>query len=161
MRAPKGDAVGESNQEWSWVGEDGTEHDLDESELTFSLSSEELPAHVLVTKHGWGEWLPAMQVAELQWALPAGRSDNPRKPSAGRRPNPPLERYPALKKRASDIASGAIDPTAESSLAMPVVQLPRAAHGSSSTASVAPGPPSPSAALPSTPAQTDQSQHYR
>lgn len=116
--------MGENNQEWSWVGEDGTEHDLDESELTFSLSSEELPVHILVTKRGWGEWLPAMQVAELQWALPAGRSDNPRKPQAGRRAKPPLDRYSALKKRAEGIASGQIDPASESSLAMPVVQLP-------------------------------------
>jgi hypothetical protein len=151
--------VGESNQEWSWVGEDGTEHDLDESELTFSLSSEELPAHVLVTKHGWGEWLPAMQVAELQWALPAGRSDNPRKPSAGRKPPPPLERYPALKQRAKDIASGAIDPTAESSLAMPVVQLPpRPAPGSSNTAA---SPSSPAPPLPAAPSHTSQAHHYR
>ncbi|HEX2735915.1 MAG TPA: hypothetical protein VHM70_30150 [Polyangiaceae bacterium] len=115
--------MGENNQEWSWVGEDGTEHEVDEGELTFSLSSEDLPAHILVIKRGWGEWLPAMQVAELQWALPAGRSDNPRKPSAGRKPKPPLDRYASLKQRALDIARGVIDPASESSLAMPVVQL--------------------------------------
>ncbi len=115
--------MGQDNREWSWVGEDGTEHPVDEDELSFALSSEELPAYTLVCKKGWGEWLPAMQVAELLWALPAGRSDNPRKPAIGRKPAPPLERYPKLKQRAADIASGAIDPAAESSLGLPAIMV--------------------------------------
>ncbi len=116
--------MGQDNQEWSWVGEDGSEHAGDESELSFALSSEELPAHILVCRKGWGEWLPAMQVAELQWALPAGRADNPRKPTMGHRPKPPLELYPSLKKRARDIARGVVDPASESSLSLPVVTKP-------------------------------------
>ncbi len=120
--------MGQDNQEWSWVGEDGTEHAGDESELSFALSSEELPVHTLVCKKGWGEWLPAMQVAELQWALPAGRADNPRKPAMGRKPKPPVELYPSLKKRARDIARGIIDPAAESSLSLPSITRPPAAR---------------------------------
>lgn len=119
----KGDPVGQDDQEWSWVGEDGVEHSADEGELSFALSSEDLPPYTLVHKRGWGEWLPAMQVAELLWALPAGRSDNPRKPVMGQKPLPPLAKYPSLKKRARDIARGLIDPAAESSLSLPAISV--------------------------------------
>ena len=122
----EGDPVAEHNQEWSWVAEDGTEHAVDESELTFALSSEELPPHILVHKSGWGQWLPAMQVAELQWALPAGRSDNARTPESGDKPAPPLAQYPGVKKRARDIARGKIDPASESALSLPNIRAQKA-----------------------------------
>ncbi len=118
--------MAEHNQEWSWVAEDGTEHAVDESELTFALSSEELPPHILVHKSGWGQWLPAMQVAELQWALPAGRSDNARTPESGDKPAPPLAQYPGVKKRARDIARGKIDPASESALSLPNIRAQKA-----------------------------------
>src|SRR3954463_12156844 len=56
---------------WAWV----TEHRTPESASTAQLVSwfyrGELPPHTLVWKRGWGEWLPAMQVAELAAAFPS------------------------------------------------------------------------------------------
>ena len=48
-----------------------------------------------------------MQLAELSWALPAGKSDDPVKPrekaGAASPPAPPLYRYPVLKRRAANL----------------------------------------------------------
>ncbi len=105
------------NREWSWVGKDGIEHAVSEDELTFALSSEELAPHTLVCHQGWHEWLPAMQVAELAWALPPGYADAPQKPNTsenGARKPPPLDRYSEFERRAADIKSGRINPALES-----------------------------------------------
>jgi GYF domain 2 len=110
----------DANQEWSWVSEDGIEHPVSENELAFALSAEEIPAYALVWKSGWAEWLPAMQVAELQWALPPGRADGPRKAALsddGVRKPPPLDRYPELKQRATDLVAGRVSPHQEPLLA--------------------------------------------
>lgn len=119
------------NRGWSWVAEDGAEHKVSEDELTFALSSEELPAYILVCRDDWAEWLPAMQVAELRWALPAGQADTPRKPellSGGVRDNPPLGAYKTLKFRAKEIAAGRISPQFETALALSPAQ-PRVSRG--------------------------------
>jgi hypothetical protein len=120
------------------VGEDGIEHPCTEAELTFALSSEQLPVYTLVWKQGWPEWLPAMQVAELSWALPAGTADLPQKPSgietSSRRP-PPLVLYPEYRRRAEDIASGRINPQAQ------IASSP-SATSSPSFGSPSPGSPS-------------------
>jgi hypothetical protein len=101
--------VSDNAQEWRWVGEDGVERTVTEQDLIAALSSETLPNFVLVWKHGWLEWLPAMQVSELSWALPPGKSDEPAKPrekdSALAPPPPPLYRYPVIKRRAANLRS--------------------------------------------------------
>ncbi len=108
-------------REWSWVGEDGVEHVVSEDQLTFALSAEELPAYTLVCRDGWAEWLPAMQVAELRWALPPGQADTPRKPARSEgspRQAPPLATYKTLRFRAGEIAAGRINPDFEAQLAL-------------------------------------------
>lgn len=101
--------MSDNAQEWRWVGEDGVERTVAEQDLIAALSSETLPNFVLVWKHGWLEWLPAMQVSELSWALPPGKSDEPAKPrekdSALAPPPPPLYRYPVIKRRAANLRS--------------------------------------------------------
>jgi len=101
--------VSDNAQEWRWVGEDGVERTVTEQDLIAALSSETLPNFVLVWKHGWLEWLPAMQVSELSWALPPGKADEPAKPrekdSALAPPPPPLYRYPVIKRRAANLRS--------------------------------------------------------
>lgn len=96
-------------EEWRWVGEDGVEKPVAEQELIAELSSESLPNYTLVWKKGWLEWLPAMQVAELAWALPSGKADDPVKPRERQEaqvpPAPPLYRYPVLKRRAANLRS--------------------------------------------------------
>jgi hypothetical protein len=99
----------ENAQEWRWVGEDGVEKKVDEPELIAELSSESLPNYTLVWRRGWVEWLPAMQVQELSWALPPGKGDEPVTPrehtGANSPPAPPLYRYPVLKRRAANLRS--------------------------------------------------------
>jgi len=99
--------VSDDAQEWRWVGEDGVAKTVTEQELIAELSSESLPNYTLVWKKRWLEWLPAMQVAELAWALPAGKADNPIKPrekdTAVTPPAPPLYRYPVIKRRAANM----------------------------------------------------------
>lgn len=102
-------AVSDKAEDWRWVGEDGVEKSVAEQELIAELSSESLPNYTLVWKKGWLEWLPAMQVAELAWALPSGKADDPAKPrerpDAATPPAPPLYRYPVLKRRAANLRS--------------------------------------------------------
>ena len=90
-------------QEWRWVGEDGVEKSVSEHELIAELSSEALPHYTLVWKKRWVEWLPAMQVAELGWALPPGKAERAVKAressTAMQPPPPPLYLYPVLQRR--------------------------------------------------------------
>jgi hypothetical protein len=103
--------VSDEAQEWRWVGEDGVEKAVSEHELIAELSSESLPRHTLVWKNRWLEWLPAMQVAELAWALPPGKAERAVKaresPLATEPPAPPLYLYPVLKRRAGSATSDA------------------------------------------------------
>jgi hypothetical protein len=104
---------------WHWVSEDGSEREVSEEELIAGLSSEHVPVYALVWRPGWGEWLPAMQVAELSWALPAGRADTPRKPNPGnnQKPVPNLTAYPQLRERAAKVREqGTTHPNAEALL---------------------------------------------
>jgi hypothetical protein len=97
--------VSDDAQEWRWVGEDGVQKAVTEQELIAELSSEALPHYTLVWKKRWLEWLPAMQVAELGWALPPGRAERavkPRESASGTQPPPPpLYLYPVIKRRAA------------------------------------------------------------
>lgn len=104
---------------WHWVSEDGSEREVSEEELIAGLSSEHVPVYALVWRTGWGEWLPAMQVAELSWALPAGRADTPRKPIPGthHKPVANLASYPLLQQRAAKVRDqGTTNPNAEAAL---------------------------------------------
>lgn len=95
-------------RQWRWVGEDGAQKTVSEQELIAGLSSETLPHYLLVWTAGWAEWLPVMQVAELAWALPSGKADEPVKPkqreTAVEPPAPPLYRYSVIKRRAASLA---------------------------------------------------------
>jgi len=99
-------SVSDEAQEWRWVGEDGVEKAVTEHELIAELSSEALPHYTLVWKKRWLEWLPAMQVAELGWALPPGRAERAVKAresaTAAQPPAPPLYLYPVIKRRAGN-----------------------------------------------------------
>lgn len=99
---------------WHWVAEDGSEHELSEEQLIAGLSSEQVPVYALVWREGWGEWVPAMRVVELAWALPAGGADVPHKPKPGdgSRPTPDLSIYPTLRDRARRIRTGELQPNA-------------------------------------------------
>ncbi len=99
---------------WSWVGEDGVEHHGNESQLTAALSAQRLAAYTLVTRSSWREWLPAMTVGELQWALPVGARDLVRAPSLRRnepKSPPPMEDYPTLRLRLQALLAGTSVPT--------------------------------------------------
>jgi hypothetical protein len=97
--------VSDDAQEWRWVSEDGVENAVTEQELIAELSAEGLPPYTLVWKEHWLEWLPAMRVAELAWALPPGKAERAMKPresaTAVQPPSPPLYLYPVLKRRPS------------------------------------------------------------
>lgn len=96
---------------WSWVGEDGVEHHGSESQITAALSAQRLAPYTLVTRSSWRDWLPAMVVGELQWALPMGARDLVRTPLLRRNEPklpPPLEDYPALRLRLAALQSGAM-----------------------------------------------------
>jgi hypothetical protein len=96
--------VSDDAQEWRWVGEDGVQKAVTEQELIAELSSEALPHYTLVWRKRWLEWLPAMQVAQLAWALPPGRAERAVKAresaSGAQPPPPPLYLYPVIKRRA-------------------------------------------------------------
>jgi hypothetical protein len=110
---------------WSWVGEDGVEHHGSESQLTAALSAQRIAAYTLVTRARWRDWLPAMSVGELQWALPVDARDVVRAPTPlHNHPKlpPPLEDFPALKLRLKAL---------QASTPTPVPSRPRSALSSS------------------------------
>lgn len=85
---------------WRWVSEQGEQSSVTDDELIAGLSSESIPSYALVWKAGWSEWVSAMHVAELSWALPAGHAGMPHRPEPSTNPDPPappLDRYPALR----------------------------------------------------------------
>src|SRR3954469_2385536 len=67
--APPGD--GGDGDAWAWATEHGAPEWASTEQLLSWLARGELPAHALVWKPGWGEWLPAMQVVELAAAFPS------------------------------------------------------------------------------------------
>lgn len=126
-------------KDWRWVGEDGAEKVIHEQDLVRDLTSETLPNYTLVWRRGWAEWLPAMQVGELAWALPPGKADTPAKPrekaGAESPPAPPLYRYPVLKRRAVNLK-----PDAHVSKPVPVPRPPAKAAGPAAAPAHAPRP---------------------
>lgn len=89
--------------DWRWVNESGEQFQVTDDELIGGLSSEAIPAYALVWRPGWAEWIAAMHVAELSWALPAGAAGPPVRPREGFTstvPAPPLGRYSTLRAEA-------------------------------------------------------------
>lgn len=94
---------------WAWATEHGAPEWASTEQLVVWLGGGELPAHTLVWRRGWGEWLPAMQVAELAAAFPgvtAGSRRTARVASDVARPPPvPIAHYPRLRLLAKDVLS--------------------------------------------------------
>jgi len=93
---------------WAWA----TEHRPPESASTAQLVSwfarGELPPHTLVWKPGWGEWLPALQVAEFAEAFPSVTVGSRRRARALLEgevtpPPVPVAEYPRLRLLAKDV----------------------------------------------------------
>lgn len=89
-------------QPWRWATEDGEPQEGSESELIQQLASGQVPPYALVWRAGWGEWLPAMQVAELAAvAFPVASVAGTRsaRPSSipGSIPPVPVSEYPRLR----------------------------------------------------------------
>ena len=103
---------------WVWATEHGAPEWASTEELLSWLARGELPAHALVWKHGWGEWLPAMQVAELAEAFPnvtpgSRRVARPAEESATAPPAFPVEHYPRLRLLTKDVMAESPLPASE------------------------------------------------
>ena len=90
---------------WVWATELQEPQSGPEQELRAALASGELPPFTLVWREGWGEWVPAMQVAELADSLPGGQALTPRLPRRSLRNGPgappvPVSEYPKLRQMA-------------------------------------------------------------
>jgi hypothetical protein len=107
---------------WAWATEHGAPEWASTEQLLCWLARGELPACALVWKHGWGEWLPAMQVAELAAAFPNVTPGSRRVARAAAESAPvppafPVEHYPRLRLLTKDVM-------AESPLPAPGVMPP-------------------------------------
>lgn len=100
--------LNETNATWAWVTEHGAPQTASTEQLVSWLARGELPPHTLVWRAGWGEWLPAMQVAELAQAFPSVTQGNWRvaraAPEWSKAPPPvPVAQYPRLRLLAKDV----------------------------------------------------------
>jgi hypothetical protein len=94
---------------WAWATEHGAPEMASTEQLIDWLARGELPPHVLVWRPGWGEWLPAMQVAELAAAFPSVTAGSRRVARVVQEctlpPAVPVEHYPRLRLLAKDVLS--------------------------------------------------------
>ncbi len=93
---------------WAWATEHGAPERASTEQLVSWLARGELPPHTLVWRPGWGEWLPAMQVAELAHAFPSVTPGSRRlargAPDGSVVPPPvPVAQYPRLRLLAKDV----------------------------------------------------------
>jgi hypothetical protein len=93
---------------WAWATEHGAPERASTDQLVSWLARGELPAHTLVWKPGWGEWLPAMQVAELAAAFPSVTQGSRRVARLETQyleapPAVPVAHYPRLRLLAKDV----------------------------------------------------------
>ncbi len=106
---------------WAWATEHGAPEWASTEQLISWLARGELPPHTLVWKHGWGEWLPAMQVAELAAAFPRVTAGSRRVARAAASniepPAVPVAHYPRLRLLAKDVLSESPLPAAAAPLA--------------------------------------------
>jgi hypothetical protein len=99
---PLSDEQLSDRQQWRWATEQDQPQEGSEDELIRQLASGKVPPYALVWKAGWGEWLPAMQVAELAaLAFPVASVAGARsaRPSSipGDIPPVPVSEYPRLR----------------------------------------------------------------
>lgn len=103
--SPSGDAV-----VWAWATEHSAPERTSAQQLVSWLARGELAAHTLVWRPGWGEWLPALQVAELAAAFPQVTPGNWRvaqaAPPGSSMPPVPVGHYPRLRLLAKDVVTG-------------------------------------------------------
>jgi hypothetical protein len=103
--SPSGDAV-----VWAWATEHSAPERASAQQLVSWLARGELAAHTLVWRPGWGEWLPALQVAELAAAFPNVTPGNWRvaqaAPAGASMPPVPVGHYPRLRLLAKDVVTG-------------------------------------------------------
>jgi hypothetical protein len=103
--SPSGEAV-----VWAWATEHSAPERASTSQLVSWLARGDLAPHTLVWRPGWGEWLPALQVAELAAAFPqltAGNRRIAQAAPAGCTPPPvPVGHYPRLRLLAKDVVGG-------------------------------------------------------
>ena len=102
---------------WAWATEHAAAEWASTEQLVSWLARGELPPHVLVWKPGWGEWLPAMQVAELAVAFPRVTPGSRRVARAAPEctetpPAVPVEHYPRLRLLAKDVLGESLVPPA-------------------------------------------------
>lgn len=102
---------------WAWATEHGAPEKASTVQLVSWLAREELPPHTLVWRPGWGEWLPAMQVAELAAAFPRVTPGSRRVARAAfdaavTPPHVPIAHYPRLRLLAKDVLSETPPPPA-------------------------------------------------
>ncbi len=93
---------------WAWATEHRAPEMASTDQLVSWLARGELPPHTLVWKPGWGEWLPAMQVAELAAAFPSVTPGSRRvariEPDFMEAPPAvPVAHYPRLRLLAKDV----------------------------------------------------------
>lgn len=94
---------------WRWAVEGAEPEVGTEDDLIRQLASGSLPPYVLVWREGWGEWLPAMQVAELAEAFPEASAIGTRtaRPSVVPGiPPVPISEYPRLRHLAKEAPCG-------------------------------------------------------
>jgi GYF domain 2 len=106
--APPGD--GGDGDAWAWATEHGAPEWASTEQLVNWLARGELPPHTLVWKPGWGEWLPAIQVAEFASAFPrvtpgSRRVSRVAFDGALTPPPVPVAHYPRLRLLAKDVMS--------------------------------------------------------
>lgn len=94
--------------EWAWATEHAAPEWASTVQLVSWLARGELPPHTLVWKPGWGEWLPALQVAELADAFPRVTAGSRRVArvafdAAVTPPPVPVAQYPRLRLLAKDV----------------------------------------------------------
>jgi hypothetical protein len=96
--------------EWAWATEHSAPERASAQQLVSWLARGELAAHTLVWRPGWGEWLPALQVAELAAAFPHVTPGNRRvaqaAPAGSSSPPVPVGHYPRLRLLAKDVVTG-------------------------------------------------------
>jgi hypothetical protein len=96
---------------WAWATEHVAPGRAATQQLISWLARGELPAYTLVWRPGWGEWLPALQVAELAAAFPNVTAGNRRvaqsAPTSSNTPPPvPVGHCPRLRLLAKDVVGG-------------------------------------------------------
>jgi hypothetical protein len=104
---------------WAWATEHSAPERASTPQLVSWLARGDLAPHTLVWRPGWGEWLPALQVAELAAAFPQVTPGNRRiaqaAPAACSTPPPvPVGHYPRLRLLAKDVVGGSAPFTAVS-----------------------------------------------